>query len=70
MTENMSLGEQILRWRAEHDCSQRKLAELTGLAPQTIYAIENDLQSPSKTTIIKLRNVLERYGNKLEGIQP
>ncbi len=70
MTESMSLGEQILRWRAEHDCSQRKLAELTGLAPQTIYAIENDLQSPSKTTIIKLRNVLERYGNKLEGIQP
>lgn len=70
MTENMSLGEQILRWRAEHDCSQRKLAELTGLAPQTIYAIENELQSPSKTTIIKLRNVLERYGNKLEGIQP
>lgn len=68
MTENMSLGEQILRWRAEHDCSQRKLAELTGLAPQTIYAIENDLQSPSKTTKIKLRNVLERYGNKLEGI--
>lgn len=64
----MTFGETILRWRAEHDCSQRKLAELTGLAPQTIYAIENDLQTPSKTTKIKLRNVLERYGNKLEGI--
>lgn len=55
----MALAENILRWRAEHDCSQRKLAELTGLAPQTIYAIENNLQTPSKTTEIKLRNVIE-----------
>lgn len=66
----MTFGETILRWRAEHDCSQRKLAELTGLAPQTIYAIENDLQTPSKTTKIKLRNVLERYGTKIDMLQP
>lgn len=59
----MTLGEQILTWRAEHDCSQRKLAEITGLAPQTIYAIENNLQTPSKTTQIKIRNVIEREKN-------
>lgn len=59
----MTFGEQILNWRAEHDCSQRKLAEITGLATQTIYAIENGLQTPSKTTEIKIRNVIERERN-------
>lgn len=54
----MTLQERMIQYRAKHNLSQGALAKAVGVTLQTIYSIENGLQSPSKLTAAKLEMVL------------
>lgn len=54
-----NLRDKMLDYRARHSISQGKLAELCHVTKQTIWAVENGIQKPSKLTERKIRNVLE-----------
>jgi DNA-binding XRE family transcriptional regulator len=54
------LREKMLDYRARHNISQYKFAELCKLTPQTICNIENGVQKPSKLTKQKILNLIEK----------
>lgn len=54
-----ALRAKILNYRAKHDISQIKFAELCKVTPQTICNIENGIQEPSKLTKQKIINIVE-----------
>ena len=58
-TELKKLSKKILRYRAKHNLSAEKFAELCRLTMPTIYNIENCKQRPSKMTLSKILNVIE-----------
>lgn len=60
--ELRQLSEQILTYRAKHNLSAEKFAELCNLTMPTIYNIENCKQAPSKMTLRKILNVVESGG--------
>lgn len=55
----MELPNKMLRYRAIHRISQKELARRCGVSMQTIYSIENGLQTPSRVTEEKIRLVVE-----------
>lgn len=60
----MSFGTMLQKLRAQHDLSQRALAELVGIDFTYISKIENEaLDPPSEETLIKMANVfgVDRY---------
>ena len=58
--ELKALSEKILTYRAKHNLSAEKFAELCNLTMPTIYNIENCKQAPSKMTLRKILNVIEQ----------
>ena len=54
------LRQKMLDYRARHNISQYKLAELCKLTPQTVCNIENGIQAPSKLTKQKILNLIEK----------
>lgn len=52
------LSEAMITYRAKHRLSQGKLAELCGISTQTVYSVENMLQTPSAVTKEKIRLVV------------
>ena len=54
------LREKMLDYRARHNISQLRLAELCNVTQQTICNIENGIQSPSKLTKQKILNIIEK----------
>ena len=54
------LIEKMLDYRARHNISQLKLAELCKVSQQTVCNIENGIQSPSKLTRKKILNLIEK----------
>lgn len=59
----MTLKDQIIRYRAEHDLTMREMAERVGVSLQTIMMIEHGMQNPSRLTEEKIKLVLERKDN-------
>jgi DNA-binding XRE family transcriptional regulator len=59
MKELDVLRQKMLDYRARHNISQYKLAELCKLTPQTVCNVENGIQEPSKLTKQKILNVIE-----------
>lgn len=55
---NKELADAMLTYRAKNRLSQKKLALECGVSTQTIYAVENRLQSPSPVTKEKIRLVV------------
>lgn len=53
------LKDKMLDYRARHDLSQGELAEMCHVTKQTIWAVENGIQTPSKLTERKIRNVVD-----------
>lgn len=53
-----TLQEQMLAYRARERISQTELARRCGLTLQTINSIENGKQNPSKTTLIRIMDVV------------
>lgn len=58
--ESSEFREKILDYRAKHNISQVKFAELCKLTVQTVCNIENGVQSPSKLTKKKILNLIEK----------
>lgn len=54
------IANKMLEYRAKHNLSQAKFGELCGITTQTVNAIENGLQSPSKLTETKIKLVIEK----------
>lgn len=54
----MTLQERMLEYRAKNDISQHELAKRVGVTVQTINAIENGGQDPSKLTLAKINLVI------------
>ena len=55
-----SLIDKMVRYRAKHNLSQSKFAELVGVSVQTINSIETGQQEPSKMTEAKILLVIEK----------
>lgn len=56
----MGLSDRIILFRAKHRITQQQLAEKCGVSKQTILAIENGTQVPSKITRAKIELVIGR----------
>lgn len=54
-----TLAERILEYRAKYNISAREFAKMCKLSLQTIYSVENGVQTPSKITRLKIENVLK-----------
>ena len=61
--KKMDLSKAILTYRAKNRLSVRAMADKCGVSTQTIYHIENGLQSPSRITAEKIRLVVEGEDN-------
>lgn len=58
METSFSLGEKLRQLRSERNISQRELAHLAGLSPNSISLIERDETSPSVATLQSLASAL------------
>lgn len=56
----MPLGERMLNYRANHDLTQKQLAELLGTYRDMVYRIENGKYNTRKTTEIRLSQKLTK----------
>lgn len=54
------LIEKMLDYRARHNISQVRFAELCKVSQQTICNVENGVQAPSKLTRKKILNLIEK----------
>lgn len=55
----MSIGEEMLKFRAKENISQETAAKRAGITKQTWYTVENGIQTPSKLTETKIRIVMD-----------
>lgn len=55
----MTLEEKMIMYRARERITQTELARRCGLSLQTINNVENGLQKPSKTTLLKILFVVD-----------
>lgn len=58
--ELRQLSEKILTYRAKHNLTAKQFGELCNLTMPTIYNIENCKQVPSKLTLGKILNLIEK----------
>ena len=58
METAFSLGDKLRHLRSERNISQRDLARLAGLSPNSISLIERDETSPSVATLQSLATAL------------
>lgn len=56
------LAKRIIRYRAINRLSQGDMARRCYVTKQTIWAIENDRQNPTKVTEAKIEEVLKDAG--------
>lgn len=56
----MTLAEQMIRFRAETNMSQKECAEKVGITLQTWMHVERELQTPSRLTEQKIRLFIEK----------
>lgn len=59
-----TLQRKMIVFRAKYNVSQRKLAKMCNLCVQTINTVELGIQNPSKITIQKILNVIEKGEEK------
>lgn len=56
---NKNLGKRILAYRARHNLSVAKMAQLCKVSSVTMTHIERGLQNPSRLTLTKILAVLD-----------
>jgi len=54
-----TLPDELVKYRAKHNISIKEMAKRCKVSSQTIYSIENKLQTPSRLTFAKLQMILE-----------
>ena len=60
----MEFGRKMLEFRAKHNLTQKQLAEILGVASNTVYRIECDLNSPSKVNAVKYEMKMNEWEEK------
>lgn len=55
----MDIREEILRYRAKHNISQKEFARRAKLSEQTVNSVENGLQTPTALTVAKIKLVTD-----------
>lgn len=58
--ELKELSTKMFNYRAKNNLSAKKFAELCKLTMPTVYNIENRRRAPSKMTLRKILNVIEK----------
>lgn len=56
--KDLTLQERMVNYRAKERLSQKELAQRCGVTLQTINAVENGIQTPSKVTRAKIELVI------------
>lgn len=59
MKKNKKLSNKIAVLRAEHELTQKELAEKVGVSRQTIISIEKNRYTPSLTLAFDIANVFD-----------
>lgn len=54
------LSKKIIAYRAEKNISQREFAKKCNISNQTACNVENGVQKPSKLTLHKILNLIEK----------
>ena len=55
----MTIGEEMTRFRAKNNLTQKELADIVGVTVQTICNVETGQQTPSRVTEQKIRIAME-----------
>ena len=64
----MEISEKMINFRAEHNLSVEKAAKGCGISGQAWRYIEKGLQKPTRLTMRKLTNYLEKENRENESI--
>lgn len=59
MNENELLAQKMIEYRARENISAKELARRCKISVQTVYYLENELQTPTRFTRQKIMNVIE-----------
>lgn len=59
MNENELLAKKMIEYRARENISAKELARRCKISVQTVYYLENGLQTPTRFTRQKIMNVIE-----------
>lgn len=59
----MTIGEEMTRFRAKRNLTQKELAHIVGVTVQTICNVETGQQTPSRVTEQKIRIAMEVNGD-------
>lgn len=59
MNENELLAKKMIEYRARENISAKELARRCKISVQTVYYLENELQTPTRFTRQKIMNVIE-----------
>lgn len=62
--ENGLLQRKMVVFRAKHNITQKELAQMCSLTEQTINAVERGTNKPSRITVQKILNVIEKGEEK------
>lgn len=54
-----NIGEEIVKYRARNNISQRRFAEMTGLSIPTVKLLEHGEKNVRQTTLVKIMDVLK-----------
>lgn len=60
----MEFGKFILEFRARHNLTQFEMAEILGVAVNTVHRYENNKSTPSKRNKIQIENKMKKYEEK------
>lgn len=60
LSENEILAKKMIEYRARENISIKELAKRCNVSCQTIYSVENCVQSPSRLTRQKILNVVDQ----------
>lgn len=60
LSENASLAKKMIEYRARENISAKELARRCRISTQTVYYLENELQSPTKVTRQKILDVIDK----------
>lgn len=59
MNENELLAKKMIEYRARENISAKELARRCKISVQTVYYLENELQTPTRFTRQKIMDVIE-----------
>ena len=60
----MNFGKKMLEFRAKHNLTQTQLANIIGVAINTVYRTENEKTKPSKRNEIIFENKMKEWEMK------